>query len=180
MGVAIGVEYLGQRGGETRTALRRAGFSAQELDSCSVRWRSGFPRIAGPLVLSSGCWVHDGFQMLSGLSDSPALATRCRCQAATEHRTNIAHLVLHSIWNDELSSGKGSQKGHKHRARLERTPGLTLMWERMSSSAHAFAGREFLGDHVMRQIKGEEFIRETWNPISSVFSSTSTDIYMHT
>ena len=42
-------------------------------------------------MLSSGCWVHDGFQMLSGLSDAPTQTTRCRCQAATEHRKNIAH-----------------------------------------------------------------------------------------
>ena len=80
--------------------------------SCSVRWRRGFPRTAGPLVLSSGCWVHDGFQMLSCLSDAPTLTTRCRCRAAAEHRINIAHLVLHPIWNGELSSGKESQKGH--------------------------------------------------------------------
>ena len=52
---------------------------ATELDSRSVRWRSGFPRIAGPPVLSSGCWVHDGFQMLSGLLDAPTSTTRCRC-----------------------------------------------------------------------------------------------------
>ena len=100
------VEYPGQGGGETRAALRRVGFSAQELDSCSVRWRSGFPRIAWSLVLCSGCWVHDGFQMLSGLSDAPTLTTRCRCRAATDHHLNNAHLVLQSIWNGELSSGK--------------------------------------------------------------------------
>ena len=84
----------GQAEGRTRAALRRVGFSAQELDTFSVRWCSGFPRIAGPLVLSTGCWVHDGFQMLCGLSDAPTLPARCRCLAATEHRTNNAHLVL--------------------------------------------------------------------------------------
>ena len=73
-------------------------------------------------MLSSGCWVHDSFQMLSGLSDAPTPTTLCRCQAATEHCINIAHLVLHSIWNGELSSGKESKKGQKHRARFERTP----------------------------------------------------------
>ena len=67
------VEYPGQGGGGTRAALQRVGFSAPELDSCSVRWRSGFPRIVEALVLSCGCWVHDGFQMLRGLSDAPAL-----------------------------------------------------------------------------------------------------------
>ena len=82
--------FLGQGGGELEPLF---GCSAQGLDSCSIRWRSGFPRIAGPLVLTSGCWVHDGFQMLSGLSDAPTLTTRCRCQAASEHFTNIAHLV---------------------------------------------------------------------------------------
>ena len=66
----------------TRAARRRVGFPAQGVDSCSVRWRSGFPRIAGPPVLSSGCWVHDGFHMLSGLSDAPTLPARCRCQAS--------------------------------------------------------------------------------------------------
>ena len=105
------LEYPGQGGGRTRAVLRRVGFSAQELDGCSVRWRSGFARVAGPLVLSSGCWVHDGFQMLSGLSDAPAQTTRCRCQTATEHRINIAHLVLHTIWNDQWSSEKERQKG---------------------------------------------------------------------
>ena len=65
-----------------------------------------FPRIAGPPVLSSGCWVHDGFHMLSGLSDAPTLTTQYRCQAAIEHRINIAHSVLHRIWNGELSSEK--------------------------------------------------------------------------
>ena len=104
------LEYPGQGGGRTRAALRRVGFSAQELDGCSVRWRSGFPRIAGPPVLSSGCWVHDGFQMLSGLSDAPTLTTRCRCQTATEYRINIAHLVLFPIRNDELSSEKRKTK----------------------------------------------------------------------
>ena len=118
------VEYPGQSGGGTRAALRRVGFSAQEVDGCSVRWRSGFPRMAGPPVLSSGCWVHDGSQMLSGLSDAPTLPARCRCQAATEHRINNANLVLHPIWNDELSSEKETQKGYMHRARFGRTPGL--------------------------------------------------------
>ena len=37
--------------------------SKPEVDSCSVRRRSRFPLIAGLLVLSSGCWVHDGFQL---------------------------------------------------------------------------------------------------------------------
>ena len=63
--IAAATPYGGCRG--SRAALRRVGFSAQELDSCSVRWRSGLPRIAEPLVLSSGCWVHEGFQMLSAL-----------------------------------------------------------------------------------------------------------------
>ena len=68
--------------------------------------------------------VHDGFQMLSGLSDVPALVHgTCSCRSATEHRINNAHLVLHPIWNDELGSEKEIQKGHKHRARLEGTPG---------------------------------------------------------
>ena len=59
-----------------------------------------FRGMAGPLVLSSGCWVHDGFQKLSGLSDAPALPARCRCRAATDH----AHLVMLPIWNGDLSS----------------------------------------------------------------------------
>ena len=46
-----------------------------EVDSCSVRRRSGFPWVAGPLVLSSGCSVHDGFQTFFGLSDVPTLMT---------------------------------------------------------------------------------------------------------
>ena len=60
-------------------------------------------------------------------SDAPTLPCGVDVNAAIEH-INIAHLVLHTmwkgyIWNDEFSSGK-SRKGHKHRARLERTPGL--------------------------------------------------------
>ena len=47
-------------------------------------------------------------KMLSGLSDTPTLTTRCRCHTSTEHRINIAHAVLHSIWNDEMSSEKGT------------------------------------------------------------------------
>ena len=62
--------------------------------------------------------------MLSGLSDAPTLPARCGCQTAIEHCTNNAHLVLHPFWDDELGSEKVRQKGHKHGARLERTPGL--------------------------------------------------------
>ena len=87
------VEYLGQGGGGTRAAPRRVGFSAQELEGCIVQWRSGFPRMAAPPVLCSGCWVHDGFQMLSGLSDAPTLPARCICQAATEHRIDSARFA---------------------------------------------------------------------------------------
>ena len=53
--------------------------------------------------------------MLSGLSDAPTLRHGVDVNAATEHRINFAHLVLRSIWNDALSSGNESQKGHKHR-----------------------------------------------------------------
>ena len=63
-----------------------------------------FRGIVGPLVLSR-C-----FQMLSGLSDVPTLTTRCGCRAATDHRINIAHLVLHLIWNGKLSPGKREPK----------------------------------------------------------------------
>ena len=41
--------------------------------SCSVRWRSGFPLIAGPLVLSADAGCTNVFEMLSGLSDAPTL-----------------------------------------------------------------------------------------------------------
>ena len=41
------VEYPGQGGEGTQAALQRVGFSAQELDCCSVRWRGGFPTDAG-------------------------------------------------------------------------------------------------------------------------------------
>ena len=54
-------------------ALRRSGFLGPRIGWLQRTVRSGNPRIAGPLVLSSGCRVHDGFQMLSGLSDAPAL-----------------------------------------------------------------------------------------------------------
>ena len=80
------------------------------------------PQMDGPLVLSSGCWEHDGFQMLSGLSDVPTLTTMCRCQAATEHRINIAHLVLHPIWTGELSSGQGQRTKDKGQHSLEMRP----------------------------------------------------------
>ena len=105
------VEHFGQGGGGTRAALRRVGFSAQELDSFRVRWRSGFPRGSGAasaFQMLSGCTT--GFQMLSGLSDAPTLTTRCRCRAATDHRINIARLVLRLIWNGEWSSGNESKK----------------------------------------------------------------------
>ena len=85
------VENPGQGGGRKRAPLRRVRFSAPKLDSCSVRWRSGFPRgNGGRQCFPDALWVHDGFQMLSELSDAPTLTTRCRCRAATDHRINIA------------------------------------------------------------------------------------------
>ena len=54
---------------------RKVIWAESEAMAAALRWRSDFPRIAGPLVLSSGCWVHDGFQMLSGLSDAPDYGT---------------------------------------------------------------------------------------------------------
>ena len=116
------VEHLsGRRENSSRSS--GVGFSAQELDSCSVRRRSGFPRGSGA---ASAFQMHDGFERLSGLADAPTLAPRSGCRAATDHRINIAHLVLHPTWNCELSSGKESQKD-KHRARLARTPGQNII-----------------------------------------------------
>ena len=43
-------------------------------------------------------------------SDAPTLPHGVDVNASTEHRVNIAHLVLRSIWNDELSSGKREPK----------------------------------------------------------------------
>ena len=57
--------------------------------------------------------------MLSGLSDAPTLQARCGCQAATEQRINIAHLVLHPIWKDELGSEKVTQKGQTQSTMVE-------------------------------------------------------------
>ena len=54
-----GSSALARTEGRTRAALREVGFSGQEVDGCSVRGRSGFPRIAGPQVLSSG-WCTTG------------------------------------------------------------------------------------------------------------------------
>ena len=105
-----------------RAALRRVGTSAQELDSCSVRRRSGFPRdsvAAGALqMLSDAFWI---------VRRPDAITTRCGCRAATDHRINIAHLVLHLIWNGKLSPGK-------KRAKKERTPGPSLFDSRCGQS----------------------------------------------
>ena len=74
--------------------------------------------------------MHDGFQMLSGLSDAPTQTTRCRCQAATEHRFNSAHLVLHSIWNDELKKDTQSTIGEDAKTNPGRTPTVNLVAEK--------------------------------------------------
>ena len=94
-----GVEYPSKGGGGTRAAPRRVGFSAQEVDA-SLRWRSGFPRIVGRLVLSR-CFLA---------CQAPWTTARCRCQAATEHRIDSARLVLHPIWNDEIELRKRKPK----------------------------------------------------------------------
>ena len=122
------VEHPGQGGGRTRAALRRVGFSAQEVDGCSVtmaQWLSEGQRCRWCFPADAGRTT--GSRCFSGLSDAPTLSTRCGCRAATEHRINIAHLVLHPFWNGELSSGKQSKKGHKRRARFERTPALKMI-----------------------------------------------------
>ena len=126
MGAAIG--WL--QGISSRSEEGRASWSARRENSSRssegrvLGSRIGSPQrtvapIAGPPVLSSGCWVHDGFQMLSGLSDAPTQTTRCRCQAATEHRTNIAHVARHTIWNGELSSEEESKKNTTTRGRQD-------------------------------------------------------------
>ena len=109
--------YQGRDRAYLSKALKPKSSRMRFRDGCCVR---------GPLVLSSGCWAHDGFQMLSGLSDAPAPTTRCRCRAATDHRVDVAHLVLHTIWKDELGS-ENVKKAHKHRARWDRTPGLKVV-----------------------------------------------------
>ena len=96
---------------ETRAALRRVGLSAQELDGCGVRWRSGFPR-------NRGVGPASAFQRMLGARRVPdAFWTVRRPDACSRHRAvvehhriNIAHLVLHHIWNDELSSRKREPK----------------------------------------------------------------------
>ena len=54
------VEHPGQSGEGTRAAL--VGLTAQELESCSVRRRSGFPRQRGRQCFPDALWVLDGFQ----------------------------------------------------------------------------------------------------------------------
>ena len=138
-------------------ALRRVGFSAQELDSCSVRWRSGFPRIAGPPVLSSGCWVHDRFQMLSELSHAPTLSTLCICQAATEHRINIAHLVLHPIWNGELSSGEREPKRTQTQSTIREDARTNTLCDMPAGcSSHAF---EFCCAQSFSRVRPGQFLK---------------------
>ena len=56
---------------ELESLFGGSGSRSKKWMATASRWRSGFPRIAGPLVLSSGCWAHDGFRMLPGLSDAP-------------------------------------------------------------------------------------------------------------
>ena len=95
------------------------------LCSPSSFLRNHGPESSDPLSLSSGFWVHERFSdAFWGLSDVPGTAARCGCKAVTEHRIHNAHLVLHSIWNCELNSGKERQEGHTHSARFGRTPGL--------------------------------------------------------
>ena len=86
------------------------------MDSCSARRCNGFPRVAGPLVLSGRLgarWV-------------PALQV-CQMpwrlwQAVPDGRNN-ALLLLHPIWNVDLSSGKESQKDKKNKKRIVRLHG---------------------------------------------------------
>ena len=102
------VSWPGRRGNSSRSEEGRfLGPRSGWLQRTVAQWLS---TDSGLVVLSSGCWVHDGFQMRSGLSDAPTLPARCRCQPATEHRTNNAHLVRHPIWNDELISQKNKEK----------------------------------------------------------------------
>ena len=118
------VECPGQGGEGTRAALRRVGFSTQEVDGCCVvvavafrgqRCRLCFPADAG-CTTGSRC---------SLACQTPRTAARCRYQAATDHRMNETHLMLHTSWNAELSSEKEKFQEHKRRAPFERTPGLT-------------------------------------------------------
>ena len=64
------------------------------------RGRLSFPADAG-CTTRSRCFLA---------CQTPRTMARCRCQAATEHRIDFAHLVLHPIWNDELSSEKEKTK----------------------------------------------------------------------
>ena len=98
-----------------------------------VSWpRNGLMQRTVAQWISADCVAASAFQRMLGARRVPdALRSvrrpdaddRCRRQAATEHSINIGHLVLHTIWNGELSSGKESQKGLKHRARFVWTPG---------------------------------------------------------
>ena len=92
-----------------RQSLLIQGAEIIELAHAFQRWLQS--TVAQWLSADGGAAGAFQFQMRSGLSDGPTLPARCRCRAATEHRINNAHLVLHPIWNDELSSEKERQKG---------------------------------------------------------------------
>ena len=105
-----GSSILARAEERTRAALRRVGFSALEVDGCSVtvaKWLSAdsgtaswcFPAGAGCMT-GSRCFLD---------CQTPRTTERCRCQAATEHRTTYTRLVLHRIWN-ELRSEKQDKK----------------------------------------------------------------------
>ena len=97
-------EMSRKRKREQRSASRRElrnspnddpSFLCREFCGSRIHARSGWLQRAAAQWLSvalrgrsSGCWVHDGFQ-----------------QAAPDRRNN-AHLVLHTIWNVDLSSEK--------------------------------------------------------------------------
>ena len=103
-----GVSCQGRRG--TRAGLWRVGFSPKISVAAACGGAVALRGWRGRLCFSSGCWVHDGFQMVSGLSDAPTVRARCRCQAATEHRINNAPLVLHPHLDERIELMKRKTK----------------------------------------------------------------------
>ena len=105
MGAAIGwLQGNSSRSKEGRVSWPKNWMAAANGDA------SGFPRIAGPLVLSQRMLGARRVPECFLVCQTPWTTARCSCRSATEHRNNNAHLVLRTIWKNELGSEKVTQK----------------------------------------------------------------------
>ena len=86
------VEYPRQDGGELEPLFGGSGSRPKKWMAAAYGGAVAFRGVSGAAnAFQMFSRPHDGFQMLSGLSDAPTLLARCRCLASTQHRINNAH-----------------------------------------------------------------------------------------